>query len=82
MRAVLDLHVLFLVELVGDFAGYLYLVSGWVEAGDPADPAHAVPRGFPKTFTPDSVRADRANPCNDYTPHGFYFAFSLLVSIG
>jgi hypothetical protein len=28
--AVLDLHVLFLVELVGDFAGYLYLIGGRV----------------------------------------------------
>jgi hypothetical protein len=71
VRAVLDLHVLLLVELVGDFAGYLHLVRGRVEAGDPPDSAHTVPRGFPKAFTPDSVRADRADSCNDYTPHGF-----------
>ena len=30
VRPVLDLHVLFLVELVGDLAGYLYLVRGRV----------------------------------------------------
>src|ERR1035438_7171395 len=82
VRAVLDLHVLFLVEFVGNLAGYLYLVRGRVEAGDPANPAHAVSRGFPKAFAPDSVRADRTNSCNYCTPHGFNFAFFLLVSIG
>ena len=82
MRPVLYIDVQFLVEFIGYFARHLHGQTRRIEAGDPAHPAHAVPRGLPEALAPNTIGADRADSRNDYAPHRFIFAFGPSVSIG
>src|SRR5205085_139901 len=79
--AILHLHVLGFIEFIRNLPGDLNLINARVEAGDTADAAHAVPRGLPKRFPPDSVRADCSNSGDDYAAHE-NFAFDLAITIG
>src|SRR5689334_266768 len=48
VRAVLDLHVLLVVELLRNLARHLYRVAGGIEPADSPNPAYASPRGLPE----------------------------------
>ncbi len=62
---VLRLHLGGFVK-TADFAGYLHLEAGGIEARDSSDTALAGPRGAPEVLSADAVGADNADSGDDH----------------